>query len=76
MLSLFLTDKVVNLRAWELYLGNSIYTFLVGIIIIILSKLFGLFGGHNKKIDKILDTVGSVAGGSRSGSYHTMQDRS
>lgn len=74
MWTLFLTDKVVNLRAWQLYLGNSIYTFLVGFIIIIISSLFGAFGGHNRKIDQLLDKVGYLAGGSRSGAYHVMRD--
>lgn len=73
---LFLTDKVVNLRAWELYLGNSIYTFLVGLIILIVSSLFGLFSGHNKKIDSLVDKIGLIAGGNKAGAYHIINDRS
>jgi len=52
---LFLTDKVVNLKAWQFYLGNSIFTFLVGLILVVLSKILGIFNVSLPKFAKQLE---------------------
>lgn len=59
---LYLTDKVVNLRAWQLYLGNAIYTFLAGFVLLILARLLGFFGLDSSAVNNILGKVGQISG--------------
>ena len=59
--TLIFTEKVVNLRAWQLYLGNGIWTLLVGLVLMILGKLFGMAGINSGDLHNILSKAGAVA---------------
>lgn len=59
--SLIFTEKVVNLRAWQLYLGNGIWTLFVGLVLLLLGKLFGVLGINNSQITGLLQKAGAVA---------------
>jgi hypothetical protein len=60
MLDLILNDKVVNLRAWQLYLGNGIFTFAVGLVLLIIAKLLGTTGIHSETLNKLLSATGRI----------------
>jgi hypothetical protein len=62
MIDLILNDKVVNLRAWQLYLGNGIFTFAVGITLMLIASLFNMFGLNNGAINNILKAAGTISG--------------
>ena len=61
MIDLILNDKVVNLRAWQLYLGNGIFTFAVGLILLIVAKLIGMTGIHSDTLNRILGAAGKIS---------------
>jgi hypothetical protein len=63
MLDLFFTEKVVKLKAWQLYLGNGIWTFLVGLVLLIVAKILGMTGIHSSTLTKLLSTAGSISTG-------------
>ncbi len=56
----YFTEKVVNLKAWELYLGNAFWTFFVGLVLIVIAKLLGLVGIQSSTVGSILDTTGQI----------------
>jgi hypothetical protein len=58
---LIFTEKVVNLKAWQLYLGNGIWTLSVGIVLILISKILGLFGLNNETTNKLLSMTAKVS---------------
>ena len=60
MIDLILNDKVVNLKAWQLYLGNGIFTFAVGLILLIIAKLFNMTGIQSDTINRLLSATGRV----------------
>ena len=58
---LFFTEKVVNLKAWQLYLGNAFWTLFVGLILLILAKVLGIFGLDSNAITNILHRAGQIS---------------
>ena len=73
---LIFTEKVVNLKAWQLYLGNGIWTLAIGIVLIIISKLLGLFGLNNDTTNKLLSMTAKVAtGGNQHKQYRQWRRR-
>ena len=54
----YFTEPVVNLKAWQLYLGNSFFTFFVGLILIIITRLLGFIGLHSEVVNTLLHKVG------------------
>ena len=60
MIDLILNDKVVNLKAWQLYLGNGIFTFAVGLVLLIIAKILGMTGIHSDTLNKVLSATGRV----------------
>ena len=54
----YFTQKVVELKAWELYLGNAFWTLFVGILLMIIAKVLGLVGLDTASVDNILNRAG------------------
>lgn len=59
--TLIFTEKVVNLRAWQLYLGNGIWTLFICLVLMLLGKLFGLLGINSGQVTDLLHKAGAVA---------------
>ena len=57
----YFDDRVVNLKAWQLYLGNSFFTLFVGIVLLVLAKFLGLLGLENRSVDELLAKAGEIA---------------
>ena len=62
---LYLNDKVVNLRAWQLYLGNAVYTFLAGLVLLILARILGFFGLDTSEMNNLIGKVGQLSGAAK-----------
>ena len=62
----FFDQKVVNLKAWELYLGNALWTFFIGLVLILTIKVLDVFGLENSALYDIAQKAGQVMG-ARSG---------
>ena len=58
----FFDQKVTNLRAWELYLGNALWTFFIGILLVISIKLLDIFGLNNTGLGELVQRTGTVIG--------------
>ena len=57
----YFTERVVELKAWQLYLGNAFWTLFVGLILLVVAKVLGLFGLDNNAVDNLLDRAGQIA---------------
>ena len=57
----YFTERVVELKAWQLYLGNAFWTLFVGLILLVIAKVLGLFGLDNNAVDNLLDRAGQIA---------------
>lgn len=58
----FFDQKVTNLRAWELYLGNALWTFFIGILLVLAVKLLDVFGLEKTGLGEIVNKTGEVIG--------------
>ena len=58
----FFDQKVTNLKAWELYLGNALWTFFIGIILVLVIKLLDIFGLEKTPLGDIIHRTGEVIG--------------
>ena len=58
----FFDQKVTNLRAWELYLGNALWTFFIGILLVLAVKLLDIFGLEKTGLGEIVNKTGEVIG--------------
>ena len=58
----FFDQKVTNLRAWELYLGNALWTFFIGILLVLAVKLLDIFGLNKTGLGEIVQRTGEVIG--------------
>lgn len=73
-------ERVVELKAWQLYLGNAFWTLFVGIVLMVIAKVLGVIGLESEAVATILQRVGVVSG-ARSpdiitgghGPHHTIQ---
>ncbi len=54
-------DNVIDLKAWQLYLGNAFWTLFVGLFLMILAKLLGLVGLDNSGLNQLVQKAGSIA---------------
>lgn len=57
----YFTERVVELKAWQLYLGNAFWTLFVGLILLVIAKVLGLFGIDNSAVDGLLAKAGQIA---------------
>lgn len=57
----YFTEKVTDLKAWQLYLGNAFWTLFVGLLLLIIAKVLGLVGLETDAIDNLLHRVGGIA---------------
>ncbi len=57
----YFTEKVVNLKAWQLYLGNAFWTLFVGIVVLLIAKLLGFIGLESHIVDDLLSKSGQIA---------------
>lgn len=58
----FFDQKVTNLKAWELYLGNALWTFFIGILLVLAIKVLDIFGLEKSNLGEILEKTGQVIG--------------
>lgn len=58
----FFDQKVTNLKAWELYLGNALWTFFIGIILVLTIKVLDIFGLEKTGLGEIVQKTGEVMG--------------
>ena len=54
-------ENVIDLKAWQLYLGNAFWTLFVGLFLLVLAKLLGLVGLDNSALDMLVHKAGSIA---------------
>ena len=59
----YFTMKVVDMKAWQLYVGQSLFLVVVGIIFWLLTTLLESLGVKNKYIDSGISAVKSVTTG-------------
>ncbi len=57
---LYFTERVVELKAWQLYLGNAFWTLFVGLILLVLAKILGVFGLDTSQINNLLTRTGQI----------------
>lgn len=57
----YFTDKVINLKAWQLYLGNAFWTLFVGLLLLVIAKVLGLVGLESDSVDSLLSKTGQIA---------------
>ena len=58
----YFTEKVVNLEAWQLYLGNAFWTLFVGLVLLIIAKVLGMVGLESEAVDNLLSKAGQISG--------------
>jgi hypothetical protein len=57
----YFNENVIDLKAWQLYLGNAFWTLFVGLFLLILAKLLGLVGLDNATMDLLMHKAGSIS---------------
>lgn len=57
----YFDSPVKDLKAWQLYLGNAFWTLFVGLLLLLIGKILGLFGLDHGAVSQILSKVGTVA---------------
>lgn len=57
----YFNENVIDLKAWQLYLGNAFWTLFVGLFLLILAKLLGLVGLDNATMDLLFHKAGSIS---------------
>lgn len=57
---LYFTERVVELKAWQLYLGNAFWTLFVGLILLVLAKILGVFGLDTSQVNNLLTRTGQI----------------
>ena len=60
----YFTEDVIQLKAWQLYLGNAFWTLFVGIVLLLLVKLLGLVGIQSDALRNIISETGNLTGAS------------
>ena len=55
-------ERVVELKAWQLYLGNAFWTLFVGIVLMVVAKILGVIGLESEAVASILHRVGVISG--------------
>eukprot|EP00965_Chrysotila_dentata_P236363 6201272-Pleurochrysis_carterae.AAC.1 len=65
MVGVIFLKKVVDMKAWELYIGQSVWFFFIGILFYILRTLLDLTAlGKNALFQQSFDTVQTLGNGS------------
>jgi hypothetical protein len=59
----YFTMKIVDMKAWQLYIGQSLFLVVVGIIFWLLNSLLRSLGIKNKYIDTSVSALRNVATG-------------
>lgn len=57
---LYLDKKVKDMKAWQLYLGNAIFTLLVSIFMVIIVRVLKIFHINNSTLGEVVKTTGNV----------------
>ena len=56
----YFTEDVIQLKAWQLYLGNAFWTLFVGIVLMLIAKVLGMVGVHSDALESILNQTGHL----------------
>ena len=56
----YFNDKVVNLKAWQLYLGNAFWTLFIGLLLLVIAKVLGMVGLESEAVDNLLSKAGQI----------------
>lgn len=56
----YFTERVVELKAWQLYLGNAFWSLFVGLLLLVIAKVLGLIGFNSTLVDDILSKTGHI----------------
>ena len=56
----YFTENVVDLKAWQLYLGNAFWTLFVGIILMVVAKVLGVIGLETEAVSGLLNRVSDI----------------
>lgn len=59
----YFTMNIVDMKAWQLYVGQSLFLVIVGVIFWLLNSLLGSLGIKNKYIDTGVSAIRNVATG-------------
>ena len=59
----YFTMKIVDMKAWQLYVGQSLFLVVIGIIFWLLTTLLATLGVKNKYIDSSVSALRDVATG-------------
>ena len=58
----YFTEDVIQLKAWQLYLGNAFWTLFVGILLCLVVKMLGLAGIHSDALRNIIHETRNFTG--------------
>ena len=56
----YFTENVIDLKAWQLYLGNAFWTLFVGIILMVIAKVLGVIGLETEAVSGLLNRVSNI----------------
>ena len=56
----YFTERVIELKAWQLYLGNAFWTLFIGIIILVIAKVLGIIGLESETTHALLQRFGRI----------------
>ena len=51
----YFTEDVIQLKAWQLYLGNGFWTLFVGLVLMIIAKILGMAGIDSHTVRNLLN---------------------
>ncbi len=58
----YFTEDVIQLKAWQLYLGNAFWTLFVGLVLLIIVKVLGLVGIQSDTLRNIIHETRHLTG--------------
>jgi len=56
----YFTQRVVELKAWQLYLGNAFWTLFVGLLLLMIANVLGIIVLENDVVNNLLKKTGHI----------------
>jgi hypothetical protein len=56
----YFEENVIDLKAWQLYLGNAFWTLFIGLFLLVLAKLLGLVGLDHSVLGTLVQKASSI----------------